>query len=245
LLIEWMSASDSSVDRLRKSIADRLPNACYRFRQFVFPGGYWQTRVMRRHIAAHDGFVILGTNAEPALPALSNLFFQGHADMPLAWAISGIGPKGIGLLTDALASPDRSLRDEAALALGLQGDRDRTAMPALVSCVKQGRGSYSVLGAIGRIGGNPEIVVPALINVLQGPDKPPPGSLEESMSIVILGIHRERARPAVPLLLKLHETGTPETMHVIRRALKNIAPETVAGLAKGNFRNDEDDSPWW
>jgi len=232
-LLSWMAAKPTAYDRLSIRVADLLPMA---IRQRVYPySSYlWGSRSDRWQIAAFDGFTLLSTNAEPALPALSNLLYTTEPCMPLTWAISFVGPQGICLLTNALFSTNRALRDECALALGLQGEQARMAIPALVSCVQSGYASYHVLGALGRIGGDCSGAVPALTRLLQENESIPNTNLDSAMAVLLIGLQRERSQSVLPVLIKLYlesrENDDVNDRRLLRMAIKRISPSAEAQL---------------
>jgi hypothetical protein len=240
-LIQLMTAKPTPGQKIRLAIAEHLPHGAG---EFVYP--YFRRSPAKDcHTAARDGFTILGTNAEPALPALSNLLFTGEADFPLTSAIAGIGPRGIALLTTTLARQPRRSRDESALALGLCGAAATSAIPALLNCVEQGHASYQVFGAIGRIGGESVLVVPTLTKYLETTNVLAGGELDAAMAMMILGLRGENARPAVPAMVKLYGSGDPTTRQVIRFVLKKIDGEQVARLLGRASATNDDEDPWW
>jgi hypothetical protein len=196
-LIQLMASRPSPWAKIRGAIAERLPD---NLGESFYP---YQSRDLaeRRNVAAFDGFTILGTNAEPALPALSNLLFQGKDHLQLTWAIANIGPKGIALLTEALTRTNAHLEEAAALALGLKHQQARSAVPALVDCVERGSAGYDVLGALGRIGCADPRLVPALMRLLDAPDARANPKFNTAMAFLLLGLQREQARVATPLVI--------------------------------------------
>ena len=236
-LLSWMAAKPTAYDRLCIRVADMLPMA---IRQRVYPYSIclWSSRCDRWQIAAFEGFSLLSTNAEPALPALSNLLYTTEPCMPLTWSISFVGQKGICLLTNALLGTNRALRDECALALGLQGEQARMAIPALVSCVQSGNASYHVLGALGRIGGDCSGAIPALTRLLQENETITNTNLDSDMAVLLLGLQGERSQSALPLLnelyLKSRELDNYNDRRLLRRAIKRISPSAEAQLPAAN-----------
>jgi hypothetical protein len=220
-LIAWMASRPRPVERLRGFVDRRF--ALPRFR----PGGL--PPVERRHVAAFEGFVALGERAEPALPALSNLLYRPNPDLQLAWAIASLGPRGIAVLTNALTGGREDVRDLAALSLGLEGPAAGSAVPVLLTLIDRGEASYHVLGAVGRIGAEPREVAPPLMRHLE---RIVAGDADDpcSMTILLLGLCGEAARPAVPHLLTLHQRAAPAERALIRQALLRIDPLAAVQL---------------
>ena len=186
-------------------------------------------RCGRQSGGSFDGFAELGALAEPALPELSNLLNQPNPDLPLAWAIAQIGPKGIAVLTNALTHPRGEVRDLAALSLGLEGPAATSAVPVLLTLIDRGDASYQILGALGRIGCEPPQAAPVLTRHLE---RIASGDADDpfGMTILLLGFCGEAARPAVPRLLTLYKEAGPTERAAIRQALNRIDPAAGARL---------------
>ena len=225
-LIQLMSSRPSPWTAMREAIVERLPD---KLGLYFYPP---QSRDLweRQRVAAFDGFTMLGTNAESALPALSNLLFHGRDDLELTWAVANIGPKGIALLTNALDSRPPSRRDDVALALGLKYEDAKSAVPALVNCVERGNANYDVLGALGRIGCDDPRLVPALMRLLEAKDAETNPKLDTGMAYLLLGLQREKARVAAPLVRAEYrslegDTNAAAGRRFYRRILTAIAPD--------------------
>jgi hypothetical protein len=242
-LIRLMSSRPSRWTTIRGAIAERLPD---KLREFFYPyhsGDFAE----RQNVAAFDGFTILGTNAEPALPALSNLLFQGREHLQLTWAIANIGPKGIALLTNALDRQPPSRRNDAALALGLQYEDAKSAVPALVNCVEQGNAGYDVLGALGRIGCDEPRLVPALMRLLEAKGAQANPKVDTGMAFLLLGLQREKARVAAPLVIAEYrllegDANAAAGRRFYRRILRAAAPDLETQLPP---RPPDEESETW
>ncbi len=232
-LIQWMEVRPTGWDRLNEWLGARLPSAVAP-RVLPYSGTGAAERSFRWHIAAFEGFRLLRTNAEPALLSLSNLARRTGGDLPLTWAMANIGPAGIAVLTNLLASTNAVLRDNAALALGLEYEKARTALPALVDCIERGQAGYHVLGAVGRTGGDDPRLVPALTGLLASTNLALPGELDESMALLVLGLKGYQARPAVPVLVaRYYASSTNEpalSRRLLRRVIKTILPSAEQEL---------------
>ena len=242
-LLQLISSKPSPWAKLRGAMAERLPE---KLGQWFYPNDS-RDSVERKHVAAFDGFTILGTNAEPALPALSNLLFGATVDLPLTWAIANIGPKGIALLTNALSHTNaHPQREGAALALGLKYQQARSAVPSLVDCVERGQASYDVLGALGRIGCDDPRLVPALVHLLTLSPRATP-TLPTDMAFLLLGLQREKARVAAPLVIAEYRLLEGDAIaaakrRFFRRILRAIAPDLETQLPP---RPPDEESGTW
>jgi HEAT repeat protein len=238
-----MSQQESDWDRIRGAIVQRLPDT---LGGFVYPKSS-RDLAERENAAAFDGFTILGTNAEPALPALSNLLFQGRSHLQLTWAIANIGPMGMALLTNTLTWTNAEVRNSAALALGLKYQQAKSAVPVLVDCVERGNASYDVLGALGRIGCDDPRLVPALMRLLEDKDAQANFKVDKAMAFLLLGLQHEKARVAAPLIvteyrLLISDATAAANRRFYRRILRAIAPELETQLPPR--RPDEESDGW-
>ncbi|HWX18986.1 MAG TPA: hypothetical protein VN578_03665 [Candidatus Binatia bacterium] len=230
-LIQLISSRPGPWATIRGAIAARLPQ---KWGGSFYP---YDSRFFAQqlNVAAFEGFTILGTNAEPALSALSNLLFQGRDQLQLTWAMANIGPKGMAVLTNALALTNDSLRDAAALALGLKYQQARLAVPALVDSVERGDATYDVLGALGRIGCDDPRLVPALVRLLEAKGAPANPKVNTGMAFLLLGLQREKARVAAPLVIAEYRLVEGDAMAAAergfyRRILMVIAPDLETQL---------------
>ena len=233
-LIQWLRTTPNGWDSAKEKMAEHLPA---RISQWLSPcpASWWKGRVGRWHIAACQGFALLRTNAEPALPALSNLLQGASVDLPLTLGIANIGPHGIDLLSTALmTTTNAEARENIALALGFCGEAARPAFPALVNCVQRSHATYHVLGAIGRIGGSHPALVPSLIRLLDSNPLPKGAELDESMAILVLGLQGRAAQPAIPTLLtryrNLPQNALPSQRRLLRQSIRHVSPDSDAQL---------------
>ena len=67
---------------------------------------------------AVDGFSILGTNAESAVPQITKLFHHPETSFQAARALTKIGVKGFAVLTNSVANPKDPYRGNAIWVLG-------------------------------------------------------------------------------------------------------------------------------
>lgn len=242
-LIRLMSSRPSRSTRIRAAIAARLPE---KLGEFFYPYRF-RDIAERQNVAAFDGFTILGTNAEPALPALSNLLFRGGEQLQLTWAIANIGPKGIALLTNVLDRQSPSRRSDIALALGLQYENAKSAVPALLTCVERGNANYDALGALGRIGCDDPRLVPALMRLLETNGAQANPNVDTGMMFLLLGLQREKARVAAPLVIAEYrrlegDANAAAGRRFYRLILRATAPDLEAQLPP---RPPDEESESW
>jgi len=170
---------------------------------------------------AVDGFGVLGTNAESAVPKIAKLLHNGQITSisPALRALAEIGPKGIAVVTNTLSDPDDTLRGVAIWVVGMQWPGDpKTAARLLVGCLKD-PDQQNRSDAAQYLGGKDPSVIPVLIGMLN--DK------EQVMDIgpaKALGSYGVAAKDAIPRLLELYTNGwNIEFMWVIQSIDKGAA----------------------
>lgn len=238
-LEKWSRANPSRGDQWRASIARRIPR---KWGERLDPALAGMPRHERLRVASCDGFRILGEFALPILPTLSNTLFQVHSDLTLTWAIAGMGPQGQTVLAHAIRNGDPKLRENAALALGLEGTVGAEAMEALVRAVESGDRSYHVLGALGRLRCADPRLTRSLTQHLDSAAPLTPFRME----VLLLGLQRSRAVAALPAMERRHreagEQGSVQDMRLLRRAIRAISAEAEKRLPP--IRSGEDGDHW-
>lgn len=158
------------------------------------------------HARATYGFGALGPAAKPTVPAL------------------------IGLLQDK----DRQVRASAAQCLSLIGPEATDAVPALIQALnEEGNGYGPVLinsmVALGAIHSEPEIVVPLLLEYVNGPRK---DWNYNASAMDALGRYREKAKSAVPAILPFLSDTDEGHRSSADAALCAIDPQAAAQALK-------------
>jgi hypothetical protein len=151
------------------------------------------------HARASYGFSALGPAAKPAVPAL------------------------IALLHDK----DLEVRATAAHCLSLIGPEAEEAVPALVQVLREQGDGYGLvllhsMEALGQIHGDPDLVVPALLEYVNGSRK---SWNYNDPAMDALARYREKAKPAVPAILELLNDPDRGHWEAADHALLNIDPQ--------------------
>ena len=241
-LVTWMNERPTVVDRMVTQLSPHLPSAWYEWFS-RFDDSRWTGRAGRWHVAAQEGFSLLGARASNAVPQLAPLLSNEDATLPVALSLASIGPSGISVLIQALDGTNASLRDTVALALGMSQTRE--AIPALVRCVERGQSSYHVLGAIGRIDPRQPGVISPLIRQLEAGESgqgtnTPALEMNEEMAVLLLGLQGPAASNAVPVLIRLHGRALEETTDSYRRLLRRV----IRTVSPGSERRLPPPGPW-
>lgn len=229
VLLVLLMARPTTWERMREHLGIWLPIPALRFSAGVAAG--------RRRMAGLIGFGIVGERGARALPGLSNLLYHAGASMEVGLALGGLGEAGRSQLIAALASPDAQVRGTAALALGLEGARDRRVLPALLSALDQGYVDYHILGAIGRLGGDSEATGLSVSKALLREGGPPPCSMEQRMLVCLAGLCGPHAAPALPALERRRMACDESHRVLIERAIQRIAPPVSPAKIGARNRN--------
>ena len=172
---------------------------------------------------AVDGFAVLGTNAEPAIPQLKRLLYNNPECRPeVSCALAQIGPKGFAVLTNAMN--DDNLVAALVFTIGQKGGGDsqtvtRILIGALDNPDPQVRGTAAEFLA----GKDASLAVPALARILDDKESYP-----WQRALVALQSYGPAAKGAVP---KLWSVFTNNLNVLFLDALRKIDPET-AGRAE-------------
>ena len=156
---------------------------------------------------AVDGFEVLGTNAEPAVPELAKLLREdSECLLEVASVLNKIGPKGFMLFTNTLNThPSSRVRDYMIWAIGHGGVADRKAIsPLLINALNDPYWKIRGDAAEALGGGDASVVVPALIRTLDDGNSYPREQAYHS-----LGGYGPAAKDAIPKLLSLY-TNHPD-----------------------------------
>ena len=189
-------------------------------------------REINRAVTAAEAINLLGVEAKPAFPTLTNLFSSGPHCLTAAIGLAGIGHEGVAVLLEALTNQDWVHRHSAATALGeARSDLDKV-VPALLEVVKiQGRKKedYLVRGAAGsalvQLHQEPDLVVPVFSEFLTNPD----ANMRNFGTSLLAGFGAD-AKAAVPLLLKERTDADLDVRASAERALKEIDPEAAGKI---------------
>ena len=171
---------------------------------------------------AVDGFKVLGTNAESAVPKLTKLFHDPETCSEAAMVLTQVGPKGFSVLTNAIS--DEDLVGVVVLAIGRGGGGNpKVIAQLLISALKSPNPTTRGNAAKYLAGKDNVLAVPALISLLDDSDPYP-----RRFAAISLGSYGSGAKSAVPKLWALY-TNSPDVL--IMSALSAIDRET-AGRAE-------------
>jgi hypothetical protein len=164
-----------------------------------------------------SAFVILGTNAEPAVPQMVRLLNKDNEDISLyaAAALAGVGPKGFAALTNALmTAQDPSVRLNIIDGLGANGGNSELVTQIFIDTLKD-KSPNVRRSAAGSLGGrDPDLVIPALMPMLDDPDL-----TVRQWAAAALSNYGSKARSAAPKILSIYTNNPDERVF---EALKTI-----------------------
>lgn len=184
-----------------------------------------------RAVTAAEAINLLGDEAKPAFPTLTNLLTIRPHRLNAAIGLAGIGHEGVAVLLSALTNQDWICRFDAAMALGeARSDLDQV-VPALLQIVKSGGNQKEDIAIRGVAGGalvqlhtEPDLVIPVFSEFLTNSD----ASTRAWGASLLCGFGTD-ARAAIPLLLKARNDVDPSVREAVRAALKVIDPKAAAG----------------
>jgi HEAT repeat protein len=174
--------------------------------------------------AASLALYAMGTNASPALPALTNLLFHSNALISTTTALAGIGSEAVPTLLAALTNQNYRIRVSAASGLGWERDDLNKVVPALVSALDDPQPivRYSAANSLGQMHAQPETTVPALVSAFSTKD-----ALLQRLIVISLGGFGTNARVAIPLLLRALHGSDQNLSNNAAWALEQIDPDAA------------------
>jgi HEAT repeat protein len=182
--------------------------------------------VHRQQLAANV-FGVLGPLGAPAIPALTNLL-MGTDPVATVFAANSLGAIGVAALPalmDTLTNQNYNAAALAALALAALGTNATPAVPVFLQDLRNGDRSVRerAAEALGNLHLQPEVVVPALTNLL----------VERSVTARCLALgslakFQGSARPSVPVILPLLD----DPDDAVRLSATNALNEIDAALLK-------------
>lgn len=198
---------------------------------------------------AQEGIRGLGTNI---LPTLLTLLREPNTNLPQSVGMTVVGFEtlgaaagpAVGSLIECLDDEQADVRAAAASALGKIGKPAARAVPRLIKALwdKEQSVRLDALIALVMIPGEPDVVVPPVVEFLQGPhagdDK---GEWEQVAAIAVLSQHYvEHCAQAIPVLRRM--TNNPSTIIRVRASALLSAvehpepPHEVPSAYPFNFR---------
>lgn len=238
----YLSLMETGEDSRLKAQICQLVSKQHLF-NFDFVGTWPYSNHLRRWHGSL-GLEILGPEAKAAIPALTKMLNNGDEDQMgrAAYTLPAIGLEGIAPLTNRLADLKAKWRWTPVLVLGTYADRDtwnaigrfrapqeieaagKIIVPILIPCLND-RDPLVQLCAVqvlGKFGREPEIVVPAIIEILKS--KRNSNLIFEGASISALAAFGPKAKAAVPDLVESLKSPNPDISGEAASALKAIDP---------------------
>ena len=182
---------------------------------------------------AVNGFAILGTNAECAVPQITRVFYEydNETAFQAARALSKVGPKGFFVLTNAINDTNAGVRDVVIRVIGAEGSGDPQAIRQFLINALKDTNTFIQLDAAGFLRGkDPDLVIPVLIPLLDG------SGHDAFAAARMLGACGPAAKNAAPKLLSMFTNtvvGPEERLAKslgmdLMEALKAIDTDTAA-----------------
>jgi hypothetical protein len=232
-LVHWM---DCDTPRLERRAADLLP----KWLGGTFVTGFLDQREFQQAKAqglAILGFEILAKDARPAVPELVRLVRGQRADNAEAamCALGFVGEEGLAALVTVVTNRNFPLEYQcwAVFTIGGMGYVGTNAIwvvPILATCLQDAKVAEYAAYALGGLGLQSEVAVPALAQRVQSSDQ----GLRR-VAIWSLGLFGKKAVAAIPVLLPaLTETewkATPSAANSAIRLGEMVGEGSIAEVA--------------
>src|SRR5712691_1963900 len=220
-LLKIIQSYDSPFNRLILE-PDRLQSLVH----FPLVEKWHQRASERSHLrwAASYALYALGTNAKPALPALTNLLFHTNTHF-FSGALAGMGPEALSALIAALTNQNADIRLSAGTGIKWARSDLNLVVPALIARLSdQDRMvHFTAVLVLGQLHAEPGLAVPALMEDFPGKDP-------ELRSLILeaLGRFEINGKAAVPMLLETLSDNDRAVRDEAAFALKHIDPAAAA-----------------
>jgi N-acetylneuraminic acid mutarotase/HEAT repeat protein len=147
--------------------SDNFTNVVGKLQAREFRQGWWSddSHVDDLRSLAIEGFEVLGTNAESAVPQLTKLFHNAETSFEAARALTRVGPKGLSVLTNALNNPKDPSRGAAIWWLR-EASVDATTRDSLLIPRLGDKDDVNRHNAAIFLAGKDPAAIPALIKML-------------------------------------------------------------------------------
>ncbi len=183
----------SATDRNKKAVTAKLESK--ELKQ-GFKGQYADVDDLRS--LAVSGFGVLGTNAEPAIPQLTRMLHDPETQFQAACVLTGTGPKGFAIITNAMNDPD--LAGMIIVAINQHGGGDPKVVTQIyINALKSSNPIIRGNAADFLAGKDPAVAVPALVPMLDDSEYYP-----KARAAGALESYGPAARLAAPKLLSLY-----------------------------------------
>ena len=215
-LLKIMQSDDPPLFQRMMSELDRRQSLVY------FPvRGSWQQRW-----AASSALYVMGANAKPAFPVLTNLLFRTNTFWLSAVPLAGMGSDGLAPLIAALTNQNSFIRFSAAIALRWERSDLNIVVLALIDRLSDQDNlvHQTAVTALGELHAEPGLAVPALMKDYPVNDR----WLLRSPILIALGRFETNASAAVPMLLESLTDSHQEVRIDAASALKQIDPAAAA-----------------
>lgn len=182
------------------------------------PLAYWIEQMNQGPGASNQPMAVI-TNR--IIPALTEAMLRDTNDSRIRFALIGVLNQIPGIWVYATPAPSR--RSFAANSIGRFGPAARCAIPVLIQAVKGNDAPVrgTAVSALGEIGCEPDVVIPALIACLGDDDV-------NDEAAEALGKFGSLAKAAVPKLIPLLKVPDKDLHTAVVEALRKIDPEAAA-----------------
>jgi HEAT repeat protein len=182
-------------------------------------------RPWEQSMAAAWALYIMGSNARPALPALTNLLFHSNETIASATVLAGIGSDALPFLLSAITNQNYRIRHAAINGLGWERSDFNIVVPVLIQSLHDTDQTvrHGAAMSLGQLHAQPDVAVPALTNAFPGTDP-----LLRFLILNSLGKFGNKAREALPMIAEALKDNDINVSNSAVFAFKQIDPEAAA-----------------
>jgi len=231
-LIDLLSVKEKNIKKILSKLDDKNLNYYYNFFNDK-EDGLGGVRGL-----GVDGFAILGTNAESAVPQIAKIFddCDNETIFSAGRALSKVGPIGFSILTNAINSTNAGVRDVVIRAVGTDGGGDPEEIRhLLVNALKDPNMLIRLHAAAFLRGKDPDSVIPVLIPLLSVGDYG-----QCSSAAATLAAYGPAARSAAPKLLSVFTNVALGTNKFLIKNLSGLLLNSVRAIDPDTAGEAED-----
>lgn len=235
LFLKWGEARDSKTKILLREAFEHLPEV---LRPDDVTTAFYKNSAAAKQQLAFGGFILLGTNAVPALDTLAQKFRSSTDDSATLWGncLAGLGPEGLRvLLTKENLRNNYQIQATVNVVVNSRATINSNAVscvPLLLELLHGSDDELKFVGAVGlgKIGSNPGKVVPELIDVARSTN-----DYVRLPAIIALGDYGKAASNAIPVIEAALSSENSSIAAEAKHALEQIAPNAMIQI-RGNNR---------
>jgi HEAT repeat protein len=223
IFLKLLTTKDSRIDKWVLATSER----------FKLDFLHWQTE-LDCELEGADGFEVQGSNAAPAVGALTRLLDDPDRAFTAARCLDDIGKPADNALRQCLTNSNPQVREWGVGALAGATDDVEVYISRIKECLKDPEAlvRLATVRAIGGQDNAPDLAVPILIGALNDPDAHVSAQAAES-----LGAFGTNSLPAFSPLTNMIAQGEPTRGRAAMKALAAIVPTEAIPVLSNTVAN--------